>query len=80
MGMVVNKTLLQTLQTNNNTRIVAGNSSQNDLNKKIVVEKPQKYFKDKIDNSTLPFLPKIRQKPNALRPLPGIFNQLEKKI
>ncbi len=49
-----------------------GNSSLNDLNKKgSVVQKPQKLFQDKIDNSKLPFLPKIRQKLNALVPLPG---------
>ncbi len=77
--MVVNKSLLQTLQsTSPNTRHVAGIGKGSaagpnaDFTKKIVVEKPQKFFKDKIDNSNLPFLPKIRQKPNAMVPLPGL--------
>lgn len=37
--------------------------------KRCVIQKPQDNFTDKIDNSILPFVPKIRQKPNALRPL-----------
>ncbi len=31
--------------------------------------KPQEIFKDEIDNSTNPFVPKIKEKPNALQPL-----------
>ena len=45
--------------------------------KRGAIQKVQIQFKDKVDNSSLPFLPKIRQKPNALKPLPGIvYNSL----
>lgn len=33
------------------------------------IQRPQLRFKDKIDNSNTPFIPIIRRKPNALRPL-----------
>ena len=62
----------------NNSSSITSNSNANktpfnEWNKKgSVIQKPQKLFKDKIDNSKLPFLPKIRQKPNALIPLKGI--------
>jgi len=35
------------------------------------VTRPQSEFRDKIDNSHRPFVPKITMKPNALRPLAG---------
>ena len=72
MGMVVNKSLAQTL-----TKTVTKSSTSNGVefsqftNKKGLVIKSQLSFKDKIDNSNLPFIPKLRHKPNALRPLPG---------
>jgi exosome complex exonuclease RRP6 len=34
-------------------------------------QKPQSYFRDKVDNTNLPFIPKIRVKPNAIKPLQG---------
>ncbi len=71
MGMVVNKSLLQNLQsTNNNNGQTNSNENTFDYKQKII-QKPQKTFTDKIDNSYLPFVPRIRKKPNALRPLPG---------
>ena len=33
------------------------------------IQRPQLRFKDKIDNSNTPFVPVIKRKPNALRPL-----------
>ncbi|XP_019637240.1 PREDICTED: exosome component 10-like [Branchiostoma belcheri] len=39
------------------------------------IERPQLKFKDKIDNSNTPFIPIIRHKPNALRPLPKYDQQ-----
>ena len=33
------------------------------------IQRPQLRFKDKIDNSNTPFIPVIKRKPNALRPL-----------
>ncbi|RMX38072.1 hypothetical protein pdam_00003117 [Pocillopora damicornis] len=33
------------------------------------IQRPQLKFKDKIDNSNTPFIPIIKRKPNALRPL-----------
>ncbi|CAF1195051.1 unnamed protein product [Adineta steineri] len=43
-----------------------------------VLEKPQLKFKHKINNSTqIPFIPKIRNKPNALTPLPTIIMQMD---
>jgi exosome complex exonuclease RRP6 len=34
-------------------------------------QKPQLYFRDNVDNTNLPFIPKIRVKPNAIKPLQG---------
>ena len=34
------------------------------------VQRPQMRFKDKVDNSNTPFIPKIFVKPNATVPLP----------
>ena len=72
--MVLNKSLAETSNSSNKTSSL--NSSGNNFyewnNKKgSVVQKSQKNFADKIDNSMLPFVPKIRQKPNALAPLSG---------
>eukprot|EP00058_Branchiostoma_floridae_P005020 XP_002590508.1 hypothetical protein BRAFLDRAFT_124507 [Branchiostoma floridae] len=39
------------------------------------IERPQLKFKDKIDNSNTPFIPIIRHKPNAHRPLPKYDQQ-----
>lgn len=33
------------------------------------ISRPQTKFKDKIDNANVPFVPKIKEKPNALKPL-----------
>ena len=33
------------------------------------IQRPQLKFKDKIDNSNTAFIPKIKYKPNALKPL-----------
>jgi len=35
------------------------------------ITRPQSQFKDKIDNSDRPFVPKITSKPNALKSLTG---------
>jgi hypothetical protein len=35
----------------------------------MVMEKPQKYFGDGVDNSTKPFIPKIKHKPFGRYPL-----------
>lgn len=77
MGMVVNKTLLQNAnqRSNNETKNVTSYNNH-DLKKGVMI-KPQKVFKDKLDNSYLPFLPKLRKKPNQLIPLPDIYNQLD---
>ncbi|KAM4562795.1 exosome complex component 10 [Odontesthes bonariensis] len=37
------------------------------------VVRPQLKFKEKIDNSNTPFIPKIFIKPNAIKPLPSYF-------
>ncbi|KAG5281909.1 hypothetical protein AALO_G00050130 [Alosa alosa] len=37
------------------------------------VQRPQMRFKDKVDNSNTPFIPKIFVKPNAIVPLPTYF-------
>lgn len=37
------------------------------------VARPQLKFKEKIDNSNTPFVPKIFIKPNAIKPLPSYF-------
>jgi len=34
------------------------------------VQRPQLRFQDHIDNSNTPFIPLIRRKPHALKPLP----------
>ena len=33
------------------------------------IVRPQLKFKDKIDNSNTPFVPKIKEKPNSIKPL-----------
>jgi len=78
--MVVNKTLFQSLQSNQNSVTNTQTSSKSPINSnfqpmssvKTMIQKPQRLFEDKVDNSYLPFVPKISKKPNALRPLPGI--------
>ncbi|XP_029291840.1 exosome complex component 10 [Cottoperca gobio] len=42
------------------------------------VARPQLKFKEKVDNSNTPFIPKIFIKPNAIKPLPSYFTN--KKI
>jgi hypothetical protein len=74
MGMVVNKTLLEKVSVKNGSGQTGVFIDKN----KGVIEKPQILFSDKPDNSQLPFVPKIRQKPNCLQPLPEIFNKLDK--
>lgn len=76
--MVVNKTLLQSVMTTNQKQQVSSNLSTGVFIDKTkgVIEKPQTLFADKPDNSHLPFVPKIRSKPNCLQPLPEIFSQL----
>ncbi|XP_061638212.1 exosome component 10 isoform X2 [Phyllopteryx taeniolatus] len=37
------------------------------------IQRPQLKFKEKVDNSNTPFIPKIFIKPNALKPLPSYF-------
>lgn len=34
-----------------------------------MIQRPQIKFKDKIDNSSTPFEPRIKEKPNSLKPL-----------
>jgi hypothetical protein len=78
--MVVNKTLFQSLQSNQNSATNTQTSSKSPINSnfqptssvKTMIQKPQRLFEDKVDNSYLPFVPKISKKTNALRPLPGI--------
>ncbi|XP_055515423.1 exosome component 10 [Leucoraja erinacea] len=38
------------------------------------IPRPQMKFKDKIDNSNTPFVPKLFIKPNALKPLPEVLS------
>ncbi|XP_033825559.1 exosome component 10 [Periophthalmus magnuspinnatus] len=38
------------------------------------VARPQLKFKEKVDNSNTPFIPKIFIKPNAIKPLPSYFS------
>jgi hypothetical protein len=68
---------------NGSNQVLNGQNGTGDWNKKgSVIQKPQKQFQDKIDNSFVPFLPKIRQKPNALTPLSGkaILNIIQTSI
>ncbi|XP_041062323.1 exosome component 10 [Carcharodon carcharias] len=37
------------------------------------IPRPQMKFKEKVDNSNTPFVPKLFTKPNALKPLPEVF-------
>ncbi len=80
MGMVVNKTLLQNMQRSGTK---SGQSTANESPgleiKKGPVGKPQKAFEDKIDNSYLPFLSKLRHKHNQLVPLPEIYKKISEK-
>lgn len=38
-----------------------------------VTQRPQIKFHDKIDNTSSPFLPRIKEKPNALKPLAILY-------
>lgn len=55
-----------------------GSSSKNSETFKLLqaknVARPQLKFKEKIDNSNTPFVPKIFIKPNAIKPLPSYFS------
>nr|XP_018902827.1 PREDICTED: exosome component 10 [Bemisia tabaci] len=42
-----------------------------------VTERPQLKFKDKIDNSSSPWEPKIKEKPNAIKPLAILYEETE---
>lgn len=37
--------------------------------KRMVKEKPQTKFQSPVDNSTAPFVPKLKEKPNSIKPL-----------
>ncbi|XP_036389314.1 exosome component 10 isoform X1 [Megalops cyprinoides] len=37
------------------------------------IQRPQLKFREKVDNSNTPFMPKIFVKPNAIKPLPSYF-------
>lgn len=76
MGMVVNRSLLEN-STNKSVLNLGTNSAGIEI-KKGPTLKPQKMFKDKIDNSYLPFVPKLRHKFNHLVPLPEIFSQIDR--
>jgi len=47
-----------------------GNQTQYRLIHSTSIARPQSQFKDKIDNSTAPFIPKISYKPHAIKALP----------
>ncbi|EGG17241.1 3'-5' exonuclease [Cavenderia fasciculata] len=40
------------------------------------IMRPQLKFEDKVDNSNYPFLPKITEKPNQLKPLDPVFRKI----
>jgi exosome complex exonuclease RRP6 len=42
------------------------------------IPRPQSRFKDMVDNSLSPFVPHIRHKPNAIKPLPTVYTELQK--
>ena len=86
MGMVVDRSLLESLRSPIQRGGIIGvpitptaghvanfNNSRLHENTKGVPAKSQLLFKDKPDNSYLPFVSKLRQKPNALVPLPGTY-------
>ena len=78
MGMIVNKSLLEKISYPNKNNTNNSGSGVFIDKTKGVIEKPQLLFSDKPDNSQLPFMPKIRHKPNCLQPLSEIFSKLDK--
>ncbi|XP_030835176.1 exosome component 10 [Strongylocentrotus purpuratus] len=44
------------------------------------IARPQLKFKDRVDNSNVPFVPVITHKPNALKPLPEVFDTVKKSF
>lgn len=76
--MVINKDQEKNLQQTANRQIKTSNEIiySQFSNKKGNFQKSQLFFKDKIDNSHLPFIPKITTKPNALVPLPEIYQKI----
>lgn len=74
MGMIANKSPLMQNSKSSPQSIAQKASPMSAslaINKKGFIPKPQETFVDKVNNSNLPFVPKIRQKPNALTPLHG---------
>lgn len=77
--MIINKDQAKNLQqvTNRKTTIETSEKIYSQFsNKTVNFRKSQLEFSDKIDNSYLPFVPKITSKPNALVPLPEIFQKI----
>ncbi|XP_073973301.1 exosome component Rrp6 isoform X2 [Rhodnius prolixus] len=57
---------------------VATLSRRNEQNSQSKIPKPQIQFKEKIDNSNETWVPKIKEKPNALKPLSILLTRDEK--
>ena len=71
--MVIDKALLQKLTSPVKGVASSSGSALGGDDKKVsgVILKPQRLFKDKVDNSYNPFVPKLRKKHNAMSELPG---------
>lgn len=41
------------------------------------IVRPQSFFKDKIDNRNTPWVPRIKEKPNSLKPLAIFLEESE---
>jgi hypothetical protein len=80
MGMIVDKSSPKMstndpFSSNNSSKYATSMAMTSKKNSQFV--KPQLDFKDKIDNSHLPFISKIRHKPNAMKMLPPSFEKLK---
>ncbi|CAI2166362.1 3766_t:CDS:10 [Funneliformis geosporum] len=54
---------------NKSKPVVAEISNHERLNKSCTISRPQLNFKEKVDNTSAPFIPKLVEKPNAIIPL-----------
>ena len=61
--------VVATLKTQSSTATTSSNSKKYHLLGSKIVERPQVSFPDKIDNSHQPFVPRLKDKPNSLKPL-----------
>uniref|UniRef100_A0A8C5Q8V0 Exosome complex component 10 n=1 Tax=Leptobrachium leishanense TaxID=445787 RepID=A0A8C5Q8V0_9ANUR len=79
-GLQAPKTIISSWNRKGNDLSKKGKSETFRLLHAKNIQRPQMKFKERLDNSNTPFIPKIFVKPNAQRPLPDILkNRLDRE-